>query len=119
MPAVKRKRWRVLLPCLVVSLLIMCDGAYGDGLTHISVEVVEQETRVHLAGARVAVISERGGLLAEATTDDKGRAELRSISEKAKPSFVLVERQGCFVSGLRWVTGFHRYYIVMNVLEVK
>jgi len=114
------KHYGVFVVTAIVAAFVSCASALGEAQQdEIMVEVVERDTRRHVPKARVLVISEEGGRLAEAMTDESGYARLPVLPESTQPSFVLVERQGLFVSGLRWVKGFKRYYIVTVVLEVK
>lgn len=105
-----------VLGCLLTLVL---PGGDARATEKVRVEVIERETRQPLKGARVVILGQGGGVIAEATTDELGQAFLPRPRDSDRPLYVLAEPRGCFVTGLRWLKGQEEYYLLAGVLAVK
>ncbi len=69
--------------------------------------------------AHVFVLGERGGILAEGTTDVLGVVELSVPQGGERPAFVFAEARNFYVGGNRWREGFREYYIKLALGAVR
>jgi hypothetical protein len=113
--------WPLAAFLILVSLHRFAGGAPSGQPTSKPIEVRVQDSINHrrIAGARVFVLSGDGAELAAAATDLDGIARLPKLSKDLKPKYVLVEEEGYFISGARWLDGLLEYHIPLTLFYVN
>ena len=106
-------KWRWLCVCAVgVAVATGTVAGRGERRGRLSVEVVSMPSVKPVRGADVILILEEGREVSLGCTDREGRLETTGPSVEMRPRYILAKRRGYYISGLEWVEGLDRYFIM-------
>lgn len=65
------------------------------------------------------IVSADGKELASTLTDDEGRAYFTPLNQDSTAKYILVDADGYFIGGTRWIEGLRDYFIILATATLR